>query len=58
MFGALADRGINIGLINTSEVRINVATDFARGREALDGLRAAFDLSLELPAMERGLSIS
>ena len=27
MFGALAERGINIALINTSEVRINVATD-------------------------------
>ena len=31
MFGALAERGINIALINTSEVRINVATDLDRG---------------------------
>ena len=44
MFGALADRGINIGLINTSEVRINVATDVSRGRDGLSGLRAAFSL--------------
>ena len=44
MFGALADRGINIGLINTSEVRINVATDFARGRDGLKGLRETFSL--------------
>jgi aspartate kinase len=42
MFGALAERGINIGLINTSEVRINVATDFDRGREGLDALRKVF----------------
>ncbi len=44
MFGALAERGINIGLINTSEVRINVATDFARGAEALRCLRTTFSL--------------
>ena len=44
MFGALAERGINIGLINTSEVRINVATNFERGREGLSCLRKAFSL--------------
>ena len=44
MFGALAERGINIGLINTSEVRINVATDFDRGREGLECLRKVFAL--------------
>ena len=44
MFGALADRGINVTLINTSEVRINVATDIARGREGLECLRRAFAL--------------
>ena len=49
MFGALADRGINIALINTSEVRINVAADVARGREGLDCLRAAFSLPAEAP---------
>ena len=32
MFGALAERGININLINTSEVRINVGTDVATGQ--------------------------
>jgi aspartate kinase len=42
MFAALAELGININLINTSEVRINVGTDIARGREALDCLRKAF----------------
>ncbi len=49
MFGALAERGINIGLINTSEVRINVATDFDRGREGLACLRKAFSLPEESP---------
>ena len=44
MFGALADGGINIALINTSEVRINVATDHDRGQEALEYLRKSFEL--------------
>src|SRR4051812_48067962 len=44
MFGALAERGINIALINTSEVRINVATDIARGREGLACLKQTFSL--------------
>ena len=47
MFGALAERGINIALINTSEVRINVATDVARGPESLAVLRQAFALPPE-----------
>jgi aspartate kinase len=42
MFGALAERGINIALINTSEVRINVATKLDQGRTALECLRRAF----------------
>ena len=45
MFGALADKNINITLINTSEVRINVVTDFDRGRAALDCLRGAFQIT-------------
>jgi aspartate kinase len=44
MFGALADRGINIALINTSEVRINVATGIKSGRDALSCLRRTFSL--------------
>lgn len=42
MFGALAERGININLINTSEVRINVATEIDRGKEGESCLRKAF----------------
>src|SRR5262245_20813282 len=33
MFGALATRSININLINTSEIRINVGTDVALGKQ-------------------------
>jgi aspartate kinase len=47
MFGALADGGVNIALINTSEVRINVATDHDRGQEALEYLRKSFELPAE-----------
>ncbi|WP_435006353.1 aspartate kinase [Tundrisphaera lichenicola] len=47
MFAALAEGGINIALINTSEVRINVATEHDRGQEALEYLRKAFDLPAE-----------
>ena len=42
MFAALADLDININLINTSEVRINVGTDITRGQEALACLKRAF----------------
>jgi aspartate kinase len=44
MFGALANRSININLINTSEIRINVSTDIAQGKEGLDCLRKVFAL--------------
>ena len=47
MFGALAERGINIALINTSEVRINIATEIARGREGDACLRETFNLPRE-----------
>jgi aspartate kinase len=42
MFAALAQRGINISMINTSEVRITVVVDRDRGDEALTCLREAF----------------
>ncbi|OJW20741.1 MAG: aspartate kinase [Planctomycetales bacterium 71-10] len=44
MFRALADASINIKLINTSEVRINVGADSANGKLALQCLRKAFAL--------------
>jgi aspartate kinase len=46
MFGALAQRGINISMINTSEVRVSVVVDRQRGEEALACLREAFDVKI------------
>jgi aspartate kinase len=45
MFGALAERGINISMINTSEVRVSVVVDRGRGEEALACLKQAFHLA-------------
>jgi aspartate kinase len=42
MFEALAQAGINIDMINTSEVRVTVVVDGAQGAAALKALRAAF----------------
>ncbi len=44
MFGALAQRGINITMINTSEVRVSVVVDQNRGEEALACLKETFNL--------------
>jgi aspartate kinase len=44
MFGALAQRGINIAMINTSEVRVSAVVDRARGHEALAALKQAFNV--------------
>ena len=44
MFGALARRGINISMINTSEVRVSVVVDGQRGPEALACLKEAFSV--------------
>ena len=41
MFGALAERGINIRMINTSEVCISVVVERSRGDEALSATRCA-----------------
>ncbi|MFT5527007.1 MAG: aspartate kinase [Pirellulaceae bacterium] len=42
MFAALSTEGINVQMINTSEVRVNVIVDGAKGRQALDSLQNAF----------------
>ncbi|MFO0841260.1 MAG: aspartate kinase [Gemmataceae bacterium] len=44
MFGALAARGINIAMINTSEVRLSVVVDRSRGEEACAGLKQEFQV--------------
>jgi aspartate kinase len=45
MFGALAERGINISMINTSEVCVSVVVDGTRGQEALRCLKQAFHVA-------------
>ena len=42
MFAALADAGINVEMINTSEMRVNVVVDSAQGDAGLEALKAAF----------------
>lgn len=44
MFGALAERGINISMINTSEVCVSVVVERSRGEEALACLKEAFKI--------------
>jgi aspartate kinase len=45
MFGALAERGINISMINTSEVRVSVVVEEQRGQESLACLKQAFNIA-------------
>ncbi len=45
MFGALAERQINIRMINTSEVCFSVVVEQTRGQEALECLRRTFELT-------------
>jgi aspartate kinase len=42
MFKALADAGINVAMINTSEVRVNVVVEGSMGEKGLAQLEAAF----------------
>ena len=46
MFKALADAGINIQIMNTSEVRVNVIIDSADGKRGLESLQSAFSGSM------------
>ncbi len=47
MFTALADNGINIQLISTSEIKISVAVDADKADDAVRVLHSAFDLGKE-----------
>ena len=42
MFEALSQAGINVEMINTSEMRINVVVDYSKGEAGLKALEAAF----------------
>src|SRR5207244_8882005 len=45
MFGALAQRGINISMINTSEVCVSAVVHRNRGGQALAALSKAFNVT-------------
>jgi aspartate kinase len=47
MFNALSERGINIQLISTSEIRITCIIDEAKVKEAVQALHRAFELEKE-----------
>jgi len=42
MFRTLADEGINIQMISTSEIKISVVIDLSRGEQAMKAVHAAF----------------
>ena len=42
MFEVLANEGINIGMISTSEIKISVVIDLAKGEAAVKAVHAAF----------------
>jgi aspartate kinase len=42
MFRALSEAGINVEMISTSEVRVNVIVDGAQGERGLKQLQTAF----------------
>lgn len=42
MFRSLAEAGINVDMINTSEVRVNVVVDGRQGEQALEALKREF----------------
>ena len=58
LFAPLAEAGINIDLVSTSEVRLNVVVAAAHGEQSLAVLRRAFGLPTagdrEPPAPEAG----
>ena len=42
MFETLAQEGVNIGMISTSEIKISVVIDLAKGEQAVRAIHAAF----------------
>jgi aspartate kinase len=42
MFETLAKEGVNIGMISTSEIKLSVVIDLAKGEQALKAVHAAF----------------
>ena len=42
MFETLANEGVNIEMISTSEIKISVVVDLAKGEQAMKAVHAAF----------------
>jgi len=42
MFETLAEEGVNIGMISTSEIKISVVIELAKGEQAMKAVHAAF----------------
>jgi aspartate kinase len=42
MFDVLAKEGVNIDMISTSEIKISVVIDLAKGESAMRAVHAAF----------------
>ncbi|HKW30267.1 MAG TPA: ACT domain-containing protein, partial [Verrucomicrobiae bacterium] len=42
LFETLANAGVNIDMISTSEIKISVVIDLARGEQAMRAVHAAF----------------
>ena len=47
LFAALSDKGINIQMISTSEIKITVVVDESRATEAVQAAHGKFELNLE-----------
>ncbi len=54
LFGALADAGVNILMISTSEIRISVITDQDKLPEAVRAVHTAFNLDSDNEAVVYG----
>ena len=54
LFSALADAGVNIEMISTSEIRISVICDQSDLQEAVRSVHTAFDLDAEEEAVVYG----
>jgi aspartate kinase len=51
MFSALANAGVNIGMITTSDIKISVLVDRNQAADALRAVHTGFDLHREQPAL-------
>ena len=51
MFSALANAGVNIGMITTSDIKISVLVDRNQAADALRAVHVGFDLHREQPAL-------